>query len=163
MGLLITLVIVEAIIIFLLLKRPAKTITIFKDAEKEEQLKYQEIYNLKTRELDKHLSEEKEKSVNLIHAAELESLVKIGEKEQALAAQIRERENNISSEIRLKESNLAKEYEELKTRLSVEHQQFMELKNTEFAKQLEEIENNISNKSNAAAQQIVEYQKAIET
>jgi hypothetical protein len=162
MGFLIFIVIVETITIFLLLIRKPKTITIREDISKNEQLKYQEFYAEKTRELDKQLSEEKRKSIDLIHATELESLTKISEKEQALVAQIRERENNLNSEIRIKENQLAKEYEELKNRLDQEHIEFIEMKNSEFVETIQKIENEIVLKSDAAVQKIKEYETAIQ-
>ena len=161
MGFLIALVIVELIIIFLLLKRKPQTITILKDAEQEEKLKYQEIYNAKTRELDRQLTEEKKVVSDSIHAAELESLKRISEKEQALAAQIRLRENNLSDEARAKEIELAKAYEELKLKVEKEHKEYMALKSNEFERKIQEIESKIIVESDAATQQIKQYEIAI--
>lgn len=163
MEFLIFIVIVETITIFLLLTRKPKTITIQQDASNEERLKYQEYYAEKTRELDRQLSDDKRKSSDIIHAAELESLAKIGDREQALAAQIRLRENNLSDEVRAKEIQLAKDYEELKIRLEKEHKEYMALKSNEFAEKIQKIEKDMVMKSDAATQQIMEYQTAIET
>lgn len=163
MEFLIFIVIVETITIFLLLTRKPKTITIQQDASKDEQLKYQQIYAEKTRELDRQLSDDKRKSADIVHAAELESLARISDREQALAAQIRERENNLSDEVRAKETQLAKEYEELKIRLDREHNEFIKMKNSEFENTIQKIEKDMVVKSDAAAQQIIEYQTAIQT
>lgn len=163
MEFLIFIVIVETITILLLLTRKPKIITIQQDASNEEKLKYQEFYAEKTRELDRQLSEDKRKSSDTIHAAELESLARIGGREQALAAQIRQRENNLSDEVRAKETQLAKEYEELKIRLEKEHKEYMALKTNEFENTIQKIESEIVVKTDAAAQQIKEYQTAIET
>lgn len=163
MEFLIFIVIVETITIFLLLIKKPKTITIQQDISNEEKLKYQEFYAEKTRELDREFSEEKRKSSDLIHVAELESLTRISEKEQALATQIRLRENNLSDEARAKEIQLAKEYEESKLRLEREYQEYLALKSNEFSETIQKIENEMAVQSDAAAQQIIQYKTAIET
>jgi hypothetical protein len=162
MGLLIALVIVELIIIFLLLTKKPRTITIMQDPDKQEQLKYQEILAQKTRELDRQLSEEKRKSADTVHAAELESLGRIAGREQALAAQIRERENNLSNELRTKETDLNKHYEEMELRLNKRHVELMDRKNFETEEEIQKLRTKLLIEKVAATQGSEEYQIAIE-
>jgi hypothetical protein len=73
---------VESIAILFLLLRPPQVKIIEKDVGKEYQLQYEKEKNEKLSKLDRHVSEEKEKSITKIHKNETEMFHAIEEQRE---------------------------------------------------------------------------------
>ncbi len=105
---------VESIAILFLLLRPPQVKIIEKDVGKEYQLQYEKEKNEKLSKLDRHVSEEKEKSITKIHKNETEMFHAIEEQREKEEWKLKNKFLELQKEESQKFEDFKKQQEELK-------------------------------------------------